>query len=145
MAMADRLVGRAAGLKIDPKSTGLNPAWRSASALAVRAELWEEGLSVDGIEKFIGRVKNSIKAMEALAPGSGSYFNEVRSCGFDLKGGVHVGHKASLFEKTPKQTFFGSHYEWLKKIKDRYDPVGMFLVAEGVGSDELNESLNCRR
>jgi len=52
---------------------------------------------------------------------------------------------ASLYEPNPRQVFFGSHYDRLKKIKDKYDPVGMFVVAGGVGSDEWDESLNCRR
>jgi hypothetical protein len=30
-------------------------------------------------------------------------------------------------------------------IKDIYDPVGLFVVTEGVGSDDWDESLNCRR
>lgn len=53
--------------------------------------------------------------------------------------------QASLYEKDFKNTFFGSHYRKLKAIKDKYDPQGLFLVASGVGSDEWDGSLNCRR
>ena len=53
--------------------------------------------------------------------------------------------QASLYEKDFKKTFFGSHYNKLKAIKDTYDPQGLFIVASGVGSDQWDGSLNCRR
>jgi hypothetical protein len=40
--------------------------------------------------------------------------------------------------------FFGSHYERLKQIKMKYDADDLLLVAEGVGSDDWDTSLNCR-
>jgi hypothetical protein len=49
-----------------------------------------------------------------------------------------------MFESNPKYTFFGDHYDKLKAIKDIYDPVGLFVVWEGVGSDDWDTSLNCR-
>jgi FAD/FMN-containing dehydrogenase len=49
-----------------------------------------------------------------------------------------------LHEEDFKEAFFGSHYDRLKKIKDRYDPGGLFVVARGVGSDDWDASLNCR-
>ena len=53
--------------------------------------------------------------------------------------------QASLYEKDFKKTFFGSHHNKLKAIKDKYDPQGLFIVASGVGSDKWDGSLNCRR
>jgi hypothetical protein len=47
-----------------------------------------------------------------------------------------------MFESNPKYTF-GDHYNNLKAIKDIYDPVGLFVVREGVGSDDWDGSLNC--
>jgi len=49
-----------------------------------------------------------------------------------------------MFESNPKYTFFGDHYDKLKTIKDIYDLVGLFVVQEGVGSDNWDASLNCR-
>jgi Berberine and berberine like. len=37
-----------------------------------------------------------------------------------------------LYEENPKCTFFGSHYDRLKEIKDKYDPEGVFEVAEAL-------------
>ncbi|KAF8340248.1 hypothetical protein F5887DRAFT_1062652 [Amanita rubescens] len=51
---------------------------------------------------------------------------------------------ASLYEKNPEKTFFGSHYEPLKAIKKKYDVDDLFLVEEGVGSADWDTTLNCR-
>jgi hypothetical protein len=32
----------------------------------------------------------------------------------------------------------------LGRIRDAYDPQGLFIVAEGVGSEKWDSSLNCR-
>ena len=61
-----------------------------------------------------------------------------------VKVGVDVGLQAFLHEENPQETFFGSHYAQLKAIKDKFDPIGMFVVAEGVGSEDFDVSLNCR-
>ncbi|KAL4064183.1 hypothetical protein V8B97DRAFT_2105927 [Scleroderma yunnanense] len=66
-------------------------------------------------------------ALHDVAPNDGAYFNE-----------------ASLFEIDWQYTFFGSHYSQLKGIKDKYDPYRLFVVAEGVGSEEWNKELTCR-
>jgi Berberine and berberine like len=50
-----------------------------------------------------------------------------------------------MFELNPKYTFFGDHYDRLKAIKNAYDPIGLFVVKEGVGSDDWDTSLNCRK
>lgn len=51
--------------------------------------------------------------------------------------------KASLYEPDFKKSFFGSHYDRLRSIKREYDPRSLFLVAEGVGSEDWNGSLTC--
>ncbi|KAF9458245.1 hypothetical protein BDZ94DRAFT_1240156 [Collybia nuda] len=38
-----------------------------------------------------------------------------------------------------------TYFNGLKVIKDKYDPTGLFLVAGGVGSEDWDDSLNCRR
>lgn len=53
--------------------------------------------------------------------------------------------QASRYEIDFKKSFFGSHYGKLKNIKDIYDPTSIFTVAFGVGSDEWDSTLVCRR
>jgi len=116
-----------AAAQVDPESTGLTPAWRSALVNLDFTEVWPEGAPISEIQRRRDNIKTRIRLVEEIAPGSGSYFNE-----------------ASLYEDDPKRVFFGSHYDRLKVIKDRYDPLAMFVVAEGVGSDQWDVDLNCR-
>ncbi|KAI9566811.1 hypothetical protein HD554DRAFT_2024697 [Boletus coccyginus] len=106
-------------------SAGLNPAWRNAVVETVCGILWEDGAS--SREGKISQLKGWIKAMYDITPNDGAYFNE-----------------ASLFEINWQETFFGSHYSTLKSIKAKYDPHRLFVVAEGVGSEDWNENLTCR-
>ncbi|KAK2462839.1 hypothetical protein APHAL10511_005151 [Amanita phalloides] len=75
----------------------------------------------------LGEAAASLDLLDTITPDSGTYFNE-----------------ASLYEKDFKKTFFGSHYPALEAIKHKYDPNDLFLVAEGVGSENWDQSLNCR-
>ncbi|KIJ13630.1 hypothetical protein PAXINDRAFT_80827 [Paxillus involutus ATCC 200175] len=113
--------------QIDPDSAGLNPAWRNAVVETVCGFSWQDGTSTTEIQELIDRFRGRIKTMYDLTPNDGAYFNE-----------------ASLFEINWQETFFGSHYSALKSIKNKYDPHKLFVVAEGVGSDDWNKELTCR-
>ncbi|KAI9070027.1 hypothetical protein FKP32DRAFT_1558582 [Trametes sanguinea] len=65
--------------------------------------------------------------LRALAPDSGAYFNE-----------------ASLFEPDPQRAFFGDNRSKLKTIKQEFDPIDLFVVTEGIGSDDWDADLVCR-
>ncbi|KAK7024262.1 hypothetical protein VNI00_016479 [Paramarasmius palmivorus] len=112
--------------RVDPDSVGLNPAWRNAVTHVYVGDSWEDGTSAEEIQNIKEKLKGYNDILESLQPGSGTYFNE-----------------ASLYERNYQQTFFGSHYEKLEAIKDVYDPSGLFVVAEGVGSERWDELLNC--
>ncbi|THU91900.1 FAD-binding domain-containing protein [Dendrothele bispora CBS 962.96] len=112
--------------RTDPDSAGLNPAWRKALIHAVLGGGWPEGATVDEIRTVQQQIRDELSVLENLVPGGDSYFNE-----------------ASLYEPNPQHTFFGDHYERLESIKDKYDPLGLFIVAEGVGSERWDSSLNC--
>ena len=47
-------------------------------------------------------------------------------------------------EPDPLQAFFGDHRSVLRLIKRIYDPLDMFVVAEGIGSDDWDNELVCR-
>ena len=53
--------------------------------------------------------------------------------------------QGSLYELDFKKSFFGSHYDKMKSIKDEYDPTSLFVVPSGMGSDEWDGELVCRR
>ncbi|KAL4062009.1 hypothetical protein J3A83DRAFT_4178849 [Scleroderma citrinum] len=113
--------------QINPESAGVNPAWRDAVVEAVCGVSWDDGASSNQIQGLISQLQTWISAFHDVAPNDGAYFNE-----------------ASLFEIDWQTTFFGSHYSRLKSIKDKYDPCRLFVVAEGVGSEEWNKERTCR-
>lgn len=84
--------------------------------------------------------------MYDLTPDDGAYLNEVSPARLtpDRACLLTPLQQASLFEINWQETFFGSHYSTLKAIKDKYDPKRLFVVAEGVGSEDWNKNLTCR-
>ncbi|RDX57545.1 FAD-binding domain-containing protein [Lentinus brumalis] len=121
------LIAGGAVSKVDPSSTGLNPAWRKAVVHAVFGITWPDGASAEEIQQLRGSLESRLTRVRALAPDSGAYLNE-----------------ASLFEPDARHAFFGGHYEKLRAVKRKYDPTDLFLVTEGVGADEWDEQLRCR-
>ncbi|KAF8884746.1 hypothetical protein CPB84DRAFT_1816937 [Gymnopilus junonius] len=113
--------------RVDPSSTGLNPSWRGALSEVYITETWPEGSSAATIAQHVESLKKDTDIIDQLTTDSGSYLNE-----------------ASLFEKDFKKSFFGPHYSKLKSIKNKHDPASLFVVAEGVGSDEWDSDLECR-
>ncbi|KIL59081.1 hypothetical protein M378DRAFT_15105 [Amanita muscaria Koide BX008] len=111
-----------------PHATGINPAWRDALGVLIVVASWGEGTSATEISHLRQNALVQLNDyLDKVSPDSGTYFNE-----------------GSLYEKDPRKTFFGEHYTRLKAIKRKYDADDLFLVAEGVGSDDWGKSLNCR-
>ncbi|KAF8838009.1 FAD-binding domain-containing protein [Paxillus ammoniavirescens] len=124
------IFGTVAGGKvnqIDPDSAGLNPSWRNAVIETLCEITWEDGASSTEIQRMIDELEEAIAVMHDLTPLDGAYLGE-----------------ASLFEIDWQETFFGSHYSTLKGIKDKYDPLKIFVAPEGVGSEDWNKELTCR-
>ncbi|KAI0094879.1 hypothetical protein BDY19DRAFT_988669 [Irpex rosettiformis] len=121
------LVAGGAVAKADPDSAGINPARHKALVHTVAGHGWANDASLENIISAKEKVKGFTRSLERLSPASGAYFNE-----------------ASLYYADPKQTFFGPHYEKLLAIKKKYDPHDLFVVTQGVGSDECDPSLTCR-
>ncbi|OSD03413.1 FAD binding domain-containing protein [Trametes coccinea BRFM310] len=121
------MVGGGAVSKVNPGAMGVNPAWRKALLHTIFATGWAEGTPVDIINQLVDGLKQNMTTLRALAPESGAYFNE-----------------ASLFEPDPQRTFFGDNRFKLKTIKQDFDPIDLFVVAEGIGSDDWDADLVCR-
>ncbi|KAF5374368.1 hypothetical protein D9758_004525 [Tetrapyrgos nigripes] len=113
--------------EIDPDSAGLNPAWCKAIAHMIVASGWLSGSTADQIRAVQQKLRDDLAILESLVPGGGAYFNE-----------------ASLYEINPQHTFFRDHYNRLEEIKGTYDPKDLFIVAEGVGSERWDPTLNCK-
>ncbi|KAJ8059942.1 hypothetical protein OCU04_011561 [Sclerotinia nivalis] len=106
----------------------LNPVWRDAylhvitlgasinSTIAPKAALAE---AADWMEE------NTEKLWREWAPDMGAYINE-----------------ANPFDSEWKHDFFGTSYNRLLEIKQKYDPTGSLYVLSAVGSDEWDYDLD---
>lgn len=109
------------------RDTAMNPAVLSAFALAICAD--GQGPAYPGIpgyepnraeaERAAARIEACMNELRAVAPGGGAYVSE-----------------SNYFEKGFQQSYWGSNYPRLAGIKKKYDPDGLFIVHNGVGSEE---------
>jgi hypothetical protein len=60
-----------------------------------------------------------MKELRAVAPDGGAYVSE-----------------SNYFEKDFQRSYWGGNYARLVEIKRKYDPFGLFIVHNGVGSEE---------
>jgi FAD/FMN-containing dehydrogenase len=68
--------------------------------------------------KAAQRVDQGINELRAVAPEDGAYVSE-----------------SNYFQKGFQQAYWGSNYSRLAEIKKKYDPAGLFIVHNGVGSE----------
>ena len=127
----------------------MNPSWRKAIAQVYIAESWKEGADSATILAAREQLKQGTDILDKLTKDSGSYLNEVRTISTILAKPPRilnfVKRQGSLYERNFKKSYFGSHHPKLKQIKDKYDPSSLFVVASGVGSDEWDAELRCRK
>ncbi|GAB5592368.1 hypothetical protein Unana1_07268 [Umbelopsis nana] len=113
--------------KKDPGSVAVHPAWRKALWHVVLSTPVNMNSTASEREHIRKRLTKTNRWLRNATPGSGSYMNE-----------------ADSEEPDWQQAFFGSHYDALKKIKNKVDPQHLFICTHCVGSDDWDESLNCR-
>jgi FAD/FMN-containing dehydrogenase len=109
------------------KDTATNPAVLNAFALAIVAD--GQGPAYPGIpghepsvaegRKAAERIDRCMDQLRAVAPNGGAYMSE-----------------SNYFEKGFQQSYWGSNYSRLAEIKRKYDPDGLFIVHNGVGSEQ---------
>jgi FAD/FMN-containing dehydrogenase len=75
--------------------------------------------SVDAGREGAKRVDQCMNELRAVAPNGGAYVSE-----------------SNYFEKGFQQAYWGSNYPRLAEIKRKYDPDGLFVVHNGVGSEQ---------
>ena len=64
--------------RVDPESTGLNPAWRKSLVYSTLGTGWQDGANSTQIEAARQLLIQDMKILEGIAPESGAYLNEVR-------------------------------------------------------------------
>jgi hypothetical protein len=109
--------------------SALNPAWRKAATHIDFARAWPPSATLaerDAIIRHLTDVEIPIlKAVEGSK--MGSYMNE-----------------ANAYEPDFQTEFWGSNYPRLYRIKQKWDPTGLFIVRKGVGSEDWDDAGLCR-
>jgi FAD/FMN-containing dehydrogenase len=109
------------------KNTATNPAVLAAFALVIVADGQEpaypgipghEPSVVEG-RKAATRIHKCMDQLRAIVPNGGAYVSE-----------------SNYFEQGWQQAYWGSNYPRLAEIKKKYDPDGLFVVHNGVGSEQ---------
>ncbi|KAK3328745.1 hypothetical protein B0H66DRAFT_822 [Apodospora peruviana] len=101
-----------------PGNNAVNPAWRATLMHADVFDYNDYGVDVEQIKDAHERLDGVMNGLRAVSPGAGAYLNE-----------------ADLQEPGWQQSFFGSNYEKLLKIKKANDPWGVFWAPTTVGSE----------
>jgi hypothetical protein len=109
------------------KDTAINPAVLTAFALVIAANA--QGPAYPGIRGHepsgaegraaAERIGKCMSALRALVSNPGAYVSE-----------------SNYFERGWQDAYWGSNYPSLAQIKKKYDPDGLFVVHNGVGSDQ---------
>ncbi|KAF8882086.1 hypothetical protein BD779DRAFT_943357 [Infundibulicybe gibba] len=109
--------------------SAIHPKWRTAKVHLILANGWDNSASipqVHGNETLF--MKTQLPLLEKLSgTDAAAYSNE-----------------ADVLEKNFQDTFFGPNYAKLSVIKSKYDPLDLFIVRAGVGSERWDESGICR-
>jgi len=109
------------------KDTAMNPAVCDAFALAIVAD--GQDSAYPGVAGHEPDVVKGRKAAEAVHRS----MNELRAV--VSNGGAYVS-ESNFFESDFQHSYWGANYARLAEIKKKYDPEGLFLVHNGVGSQQ---------
>lgn len=127
--MLGHLVAGGMVSKKKPDNVAANPAWREALwHVVITGGLHPMNITAAMKKEYSDRLTKLNKKIIEFTPGSGSYINE-----------------ADPQEPNWQDSFFGSHYERLKRIKTIVDPHHLFICHHCVGSEDWDDSLNCPR
>ena len=93
------LVAGGAVSKVDPDSTGVNPAWRKALTHVIWGQGWDEGASVSEIDRRRAALAKTLGQLSNLT-GSSAYFNEVPLLIYGRNGDAHLDFRRSCLSPT---------------------------------------------
>ncbi len=97
----------------------VNPVWRDAVFYGIIGYSWADTATNDEIRAVNNRLTNvSLGLLRDVSPEGGSYLNE-----------------ADVMEPDFQRSFWGSNYDRLLSIKNKYDPWDSFWAPTAVGSE----------
>jgi FAD/FMN-containing dehydrogenase len=121
------LAGATADAIAGARDTAMNPAVLDAFALAISASAGPPAFpglpgpepDLTAARRHGQEVGRAMDELLKVAPQAGSYVAE-----------------SDFFESLWRESFWGSNYTRLAAVKRQYDPMGLFVVHHGVGSEE---------
>ncbi|TPX31715.1 hypothetical protein SmJEL517_g05014 [Synchytrium microbalum] len=97
-------------------TTAVNPAWRNSYWHVIYGTGLPQGFPLAVRNNMAQAADNGAQALRDITPGSGAYSNE-----------------GSILEPDWQNSFYGYNYPTLLRVKNKYDPAGIFTVWKGVG------------
>ena len=113
------------------RNNSIHPAWRTALLRIACTQTWLDEISQSDQDHLTTQLLDRTSILDRILPHgfqSASYANE-----------------AHPNEINWKEKFYGPKiiYDQLKSIKDKYDPLGLFVCVNCVGSEDWTSDLNC--
>lgn len=100
-------------------SNSANPAFRNSLMHAITSTSWDNSATnAEILASMQDFTDNIMSQWRKTCPESGAYMSE-----------------SNILEPNFQQSFYGSNYGRLYKLKQRYDPTGLFYAPTGVGSE----------
>ncbi|KAF8888640.1 hypothetical protein BD779DRAFT_1800238 [Infundibulicybe gibba] len=107
----------------------IHPGWRTAKVHLSLVNTWDDSASI------------------AQVQGNETLFRDTQLPLLEKLSGTNAGaysNEADVLEKNFQDTFFGPNYARLSAIKSKYDPLDLFIVGAGVGSERWDKAGICR-
>ncbi|KAL2817770.1 hypothetical protein BJX63DRAFT_384826 [Aspergillus granulosus] len=110
--------------------SALHPAWRECLLHLTIGRTWDPEASLEEQEA----VRNNLTDVEVEL---------LRSVEGSDRMGAYL-NEANAYEKDFQLSFWGSNYNRLYEIKQKWDPTGLFITRSGVGSEDWDSEGLCR-
>ncbi|GLB08246.1 hypothetical protein AtubIFM57258_004134 [Aspergillus tubingensis] len=122
------VLGGQINLNAKDEDTSVNPMWRSSSLLVVL------------MQSFPPTTEAQSAAHRTL-----SQINTPILASIDPEGGCVYFNEADPEQRDFQNAFWGRHYGRLRQIKSQWDPDGLFMVRNGVGSEGWDVESMCKK
>ncbi|KAK1638527.1 hypothetical protein BDP81DRAFT_393111 [Colletotrichum phormii] len=101
------------------QTNAVNPAFRETLMHAMLGAVWGQEATPEEIAAAKKNLVEMLQPWRKASPGAGAYLNE-----------------ADINEPNWQQAFYGSNYDYLYSLKQKYDPWGLLYATTAVGSED---------
>ncbi|KAK1450028.1 hypothetical protein CMEL01_07364 [Colletotrichum melonis] len=101
------------------QTNAVNPAFRETLMHAMLGTVWSQEATPAEIVAANKNLVEMLQPWREASPGAGAYLNE-----------------ADINEPNWQQAFYGSNYDYLYQLKQKYDPWGLLYATTAVGSED---------